>query len=216
MTVTSDAIQAAVVTALTGATVAGANVISPRSWRTPAALMPLLMVQSPSEQKTSLGRSGAAQYNCRVSLRLVGRIYLKVQADDAAAAAALAAIGLLQRQIEVALINNTALRQAGVQQFSSVRIINDVKTEGELVFGELVMDLGLEFYQGPEDFYPIDGDAIDEFAVYADLINLFSATGDFTGDAHATPFVAAAAAPPRTAGPDGRAEGARIVGNLQV
>lgn len=214
MTVSSDTLLAEVVALLT-ADLAGVTVYSPRSWNTPPAGMPEVMAQSPAEKKVSLGRSGASSFNCVMTLRLVGRVYAKVQANDAAAAAALAAVGVLQRAIEVSLINRTELRAAGVQEFQEVRVVTAVKTEGEYVFGELVFDLDLEFYQGPEDFAPIDGSVIDELAIYADLLNLFSPLGDFTADPHATPFADEAAPPPRTSGPDGRAEGAVVKTNLQ-
>lgn len=204
----SAALQDGVVEAIrTGPTAAGANVYSPRTWPTKPDVMPIVLVQSPTEEKTSLGRSGASQFNVVTTVRVVGRVYAKVAGDDAAAVAALAAVGVLQRQIEVAVINNQDLRALGVQQFSFVRIVTQVKTEGEFTFGELVMDFGLEFYQGPEDFHPLASDPMAEIAIYADLVNVFSPSGTFDE----TPFAADATPEPRTEGPDGRPEGMALI-----
>lgn len=204
--VTDDLIQARIVAALTGATAAGANVYTPRTWPTKATAMPFLMVQSPTEEKVSLGRSGPAQFHVTATFRVVGRVYALETGVEQAAQAALAAVGALKRQVEIAVINDGLLHQM-VQKFASVRSITDVKTEGEATFGELVMDFGIEFYQGPEDFAPVEADPIEELAIYADLLNVFSPTGVFAD----TPFADDATAPPRTSGPDGRPEGAALI-----
>lgn len=208
MTVTDDILAGLVADAIRdGATLLGGNVFVPRTWPTEPDGMPIGMVQSPTEEKTSLGRSGAVQFNCVTTVRFVGRVFAKVAGNDQAAIAALAAVGALKRQVEVAVLGNQALRDAGLQKFSWVRSVTDVKTEGGYTFGELVMDFGLEFYQDWSDFHPLDADPFDQVAIYADLINLFSPTGAFDG----TPFADEANPSPRTEGPDGRAEGAALI-----
>lgn len=209
--VTDDILQQGMVDAITGHTAALNNVFSPRSWPTAAGVMPIILVQSPSEEKLSLGRSGASQFTCVTTVRVVARVYAKEGSGDAGAKAALAAVAVLKRQIEVAVLNNQDLRDLGVQQFKRVRSISDVKSEGEVSFGELVMDFDLEFYQGPEDFHPLASDDFNELAIYFDLLNVFSPSGDFEGDPQATPFAADAVPAPRTTGPDGRAEAAAII-----
>lgn len=206
MTVSSATLQALVTAALMGKTAAGARVFTPRTWSTASEDMPLLLVQAPKETKTSLGRSGAPQFTCVTTIRVIGRVYVLAEAGDAGAAAALAAAGDLQRQIEVAVINDFALHRE-VQNFAGVEVVTGVSKDAEQVFGETILDFALEFYQGPEDFAPIDGDPILELAIYADLLNVFSPTGVFDE----TPFAADATPPPRTSGPDGRLEGVALI-----
>lgn len=196
--------------ALDGATLAQGRVFTPRTLTTSPEEMPLLMIQTPAEKKSGKGRSGAPQFDVVVVQRVIGRLSGKARRDDEAAAAMLAALGLWQRQIERAVINNYDLRRA-IQQYVYVDISTDVRTEGEEMLGELIMDFGLETYQGPEDFAPTEGDEIEEIAVFADLVNVFSSTGNFVGQPDATPFADEAQPAPRDAGPDGRAEGAVIV-----
>lgn len=208
MTVTADVLQGLVVAALLGpqggpaATGAGVNVFSPRDWPTTTDEMPIILVQSPSETKESLGRSGAQQFTVTATIRVVARVKALAQTGDQGAMAALAAIGVLQRQIEVAVINDYDLDQV-IQQIASVAVKNGVSSEAEVHVAELVMDFAFEFYQGPEDFAPVVATPIDQLAVFADLVNVFSPTDTF--DPALEPFTAATPAP-RTEGPDGRPE----------
>lgn len=207
MLVTDDILQGLVADALLNKTVAAARVYTPRTWPTTADEMPVLLVQSPSEEKVSEGRVTAQSFTVLATIRIVGRIYAKAGAGDAGAIAAQAALGVLKRQIAIAVINDYEIRRH-IQQYKFVRSMARVDSQqGGLVFGELVMDLGLEFYQGPEDFAPVEGDPLEEIAIYADLLNIFSPTNIFAG----TPFAADATPPPRTSGPDGRAEGAALI-----
>lgn len=192
-------------------TMAQANVYDPRTWPTTLGAMPIILVDTPKETKRGMGRSGGPQFTCVATVRVVGRVTAKASAgDDNAAGACLAAAQLLERQIEVAVVNDYDLKLV-VQQFASVEVETAVRRDGEVLFGETVMLFGLEYFQGPEDFAPNPFSDLEEIALYADLVNVFSSSGDFTGDPHATPFVDQAADPPRTQGPDGRAEGAVIV-----
>jgi hypothetical protein len=192
--------------ALTGHTDAGAAVFVPRSWPTAPSDMPMLGITPGPELKTGEGRSGAPAFTTAAVIRVMGRLTAKAEAGDAGAAALLGAMMVLQRQIERAVINEPNLRRV-IQQFKSVKVTRQIETK-ETIVGDLAMDFEVEFYQPAEDFFPIDGDAIETLAVYADLINVFSPSSDFTGQPDATPFVADASPAPRTSGPDGRAEGA--------
>lgn len=211
MIVTSDTIQDAIVAALTGATAAGANVFTARDWQTPAAQMPVILVQSPNERKETVsGRNGPAAFNVMGTFRIVARVYAKAEAGDAGAMAALAAVQLLQRQIEVAVINAAPIWEL-VQQFSWVEVTNTVKKE-EYHFGELIMDLGLEFYQGADAFAQVVSDPFAELHVFADLVNVYDPAGDYSGTEVSQLFPGAIMPSPRTSGPDGRVEaGAAIV-----
>ncbi len=203
--VTSDLLQDLVVTAITGKTGAADRVYSPRTWPTKVDGGPIILVQSPKEHWQGMGRSGGPQFTSIITMRVIGRLTGAAAAGDPGAQAVLAAVGVLARQIAVAVINDYALKRV-VQAFASVDVVNGVSTEGERPVGEVVMEFGLEVYMGPEDFAPTVCSPIEQLAVYADLVNVFSPTGVFNG----TPFAAAAAPPPRTSGPDGRAEGASL------
>lgn len=213
MTVSADVLQALMIDALTRQDAAGdyptgiaGNWFSPRDWPTTPGEMPIGMVQSPKERKEGLGRSGAPQFTVTTTIRLVARVTAKAATGDAGAMAALSAIATLQRQIEIAVINDYELRRH-IQQYTSVDVVNGVKDEAEYHVAELVMDFALEFYQGPEDFQPTAGTPIEQLTIYADLVNVFSPTGDYSGTDEGLLFPAEIMPSPRTAGPDGRAEG---------
>lgn len=200
MTQTAD-LRAAAVTALTGNTDAAENVFSPLDRPTWAGNYPVVFLQTPDESKESLGPNGAPQFTVTATLRVIARVQENQQKGDAGAAAAELALETLQKQIEVALINNPALMVL-LEQIAFVRVEKSVTGEGEVHLGELKMDIGLQFYQGPEDFYPITGDALEEITVDADLVNVFDPNGTYPNP----PFPDAVEPAPRDEGPDGRAE----------
>ncbi len=206
MTTTADDLVALMVVALTGSTAAANNVFAPRDWPAQLGVMPILKVQSPTERKESLGRSGAQQFNVIATVRVIGNVTALASSGDAGAAAAMAALRVLQRQIEVAIINSYDLTLR-IQQIAFVEIQNRITSEGKQHVGELIMDFGLEFYQGPEDFAPPTISALEEMAIFTDLINVFDPNGDYPAPPVTDPVVPA----PRTSGPDGRAEGAGLL-----
>lgn len=195
--------------AFLGATAAGERVYVPRTWPTEPGTMPLIVLEPGKETQRSKGRS-VPQFDVVGGVRARGRVYAKSGAGDAGAIAALAAACILKRQMEVAIVGRRELRLL-VQSVATVETTVTIGREGEVVFGEVLMEFGLDYYRGPDEFHPTGGDPLEELALYADLLNVFSSTGDFTGQPDATPFVADAAPAPRDAGPDGRAEGAFIV-----
>lgn len=200
MTQTAD-LRTTAAAALTGATDAGANVFSPLDRPTWAGDYPVIFLATPEEQKESLGRSGAPQFTVTATLRITARVQMNQAAKDAGAAQAMVELEKMQRQIEVALINNPALMSL-LQQFAWVRVTKDVSGQGEGNLGELLMDFGLEFYQGPEDFYPIPSSPLEEITVDGDLTNVYDPTGTYASP----PFPSSVEAAPRTEGPDGRME----------
>jgi hypothetical protein len=201
MTTTAATLRAQAVAALTGTTSAGASVFSILDWPTWGGSYPVLYLQTPKEEKESLGPNGAPQFTVTVTLRIQARVQTPALASGAGAANALVALETMQRQIEVALINYTPLMTL-LEQFSSVSVEKKVSAEGDQNLGELEMDVGMQFYQGPEDFYVIPTDALTEITVDADLTNVFDANGTYANP----PFPSSVLPAPRTSGPDGRAE----------
>jgi hypothetical protein len=198
---TSDLLSGLLVTALTGNTGAGANVFAPRDWPTSLGVMPIILVNSPSERKESLGRN-VPQFTVTTTIRVVGRLTAAASTGDAGAGALQAALGVLQRQIEVAVINSYDLTKL-IQQFAFVEVQNKVTSDAEQHVGELTMDFGLEFYQGPEAFFPTASTPLQELRIYSDLVNVFDPTGTYPSP----PFPGSVQPAPRTQGPDGRVEG---------
>lgn len=200
---TSDDVQAAIVAALTGTTVAQDRVYNPRTWPLAPSLYPTILVQSPKERKESKGKNAPA-YDVFATFRLVARVTMKAQAGDAAAVQVLDALAAFQRQIEVAVINNYELYLI-ISEIASVDTVNEVKSEGNQPIGELTMDLQCVFYQGTEMFAPIVPQEITEFAAFADLINRFD-----PAVLYVPPFPYDTTLPPRSTGPDGRVEAGAV------
>lgn len=201
MTTTAD-LRSLAAAALSGATDAGTNVFAARDWPTWNGSYPVLYLQTPIEDKESISRNGAPQFTVTATLRISARVQKPTTTTGTGAAAAVVALETLQRQMEVALINNPAL-MSQLQQFPFVRTEMKVDDDGDQNLAELVMDVGLEFYQGPEDFYPVATVPLEQITVDADLTNVFDATGTYANP----PFPQSVEPAPRTSGPDGRTEG---------
>ncbi|HEX3809605.1 MAG TPA: hypothetical protein VHW02_07860 [Rhizomicrobium sp.] len=205
MTTTSDSLVDLVVAALRNRTGAGANVFVPRTWPTAQDLMPIILVQSPHEEKHSEGRS-APFYTVTTTVRVIARVTALTDNGERGTIAAQGALAKMQRQIEVAVINNAALYQV-IQQISAIRAGTKVSSDGEQPIGELTMDFDLEFVQTAADFAQPDTDPIEEIAIYSDLVNVFDPNGSYSN-----PTLGETVAPaPRTSGPDGRVEAAAIL-----
>jgi len=219
MTTTSD-LRLLSAEGLKGKTIAGNNVFLARTWATWDGSYPILYLHSPSEDMESLGNASAPQFTVTATIRVSARVEVKNLPRNGGAAAALVQLEDIQQQIKMALINFPPLMRR-LQQYPFVRSDIRENSEGETDLAELVMDIGMEFYQGPEDFYPMDAtpapvlDPAAEIAalqpiaplqhmnITTDLTNAFDATGVYDNP----PFPGAVNAAPRTAGPDGRAEG---------
>ena len=153
MTTTAD-LRRLTMQGLMGATNAGDRVFAARTWPIAKGDYPLIYLHSPAEDMESMGRSGAPQFTVTAVIRISARIQLKNMAGNAAAAQSVDDLEVFQQQIKSALINYPPL-MARLQQFAFVRSQIQEDGEGALEMAELVMDIGMEFYQGPEEFYPI-------------------------------------------------------------
>jgi len=151
------------VDALKGKTSVMNNIFSPRDWPTWSGSYPLILVQTPSEEKTSLGKS-APEFNVVSTFQITARVQALATPRDGGGELVEARLIELRKQIERALINNYELTKA-VQQFPFVRSQMSISDEGEYQIGELVMHIGMEFYQGPEDFYPVERFPINDVSL---------------------------------------------------
>ncbi|UPG86853.1 hypothetical protein L2Y94_05725 [Luteibacter aegosomatis] len=190
------------VTALKGATDIGDNVFPIQDWATWSGSYPVAYFQAPEEYMESLGRQGAPQFTVTATLTLMVRIERPAQVDNQGTVNTQVALEAIKGQVLRTLINYPPLQQL-IQQVPFIRSRIDVDGEGAKNLGELSMQIGLEFYQGPEDFYPIPTDVLEEFTVTVDSSNVFDPTGTYPDP----PFPDAVRPAPRTEGPDGRAEG---------
>ena len=159
---TSAALRAIAVTALTGTTSAGSSVYSPLDISSWDHSYPMLIVTTDDEDGDSHGRNGPPQFTVTTTLRVIGRVEQSAEDDDTGAALVLAALETLRDQIKAAVINYPAL-MVELQQFAFFRSRMQTGGKDQTAFhqGQVVVDIGLEFYQGPDDFYQAPTTALE-------------------------------------------------------
>lgn len=153
-------IRKMVVDALIGATDAGGRVFSPRDFPTTRDMYPALLVQTPFDHKHSQGRNTPA-FTTVTTVRISGRVqeYDGETEDDGPMVAELA-LESLREQVDRAVINSYELTR-NIQQFREIRSTIDVSAGGEAHLGQLLYEIDIEYYQGPEDFYPVESGVLD-------------------------------------------------------
>ncbi len=126
----------------------------------------MLLVLLGDEDGDSLGRNGPPQFNVTATLRVVARVEQPAEDDDKGAALAYASLETLRDQIKAALINYTPLMEQ-LQQFPFFR--SRIQVGGQeasaMHQGQLVVDIGLEFFQGPDDFCAPDTNQLSEIDI---------------------------------------------------
>ena len=160
-----------VVTALMGKTNAGNNVFSPLSWSTFANTYPAILVQTIYDEKHSLGPN-APQFTTTTTVLIAVQMQQPAGTTSTTSASsttsttgatstvnegaitAQPALEAIREQAEQAVINSYDLTRQ-IQQFKSIRSRMDLSTcsAGQIV--QLFMEMDIEYYQGPEDFYPV-------------------------------------------------------------
>jgi hypothetical protein len=206
VTTTTHQLMGLAVTALRAAsTGAGDRVYGPRDWPTWRGQYPVVLVQMPREDKEGMGRNGAPQFTVTGTLRITGRVAALGAPDDAGAGAALSAAAVLARQIEIALINASTIMPL-LQQIPFVRTEIALRASGKQHLVEATIEIGLEFYQGADDFAQPELTDLEQVSIYTDLTNVFDPTGTYADP----PFPGSVVPAPRTVGPDGRTEGAGL------
>lgn len=157
------------VSALVGATDAGASVFSPFDWPTDPNAYPVILVTEGDENMESLGPN-APLYDVTTTIDVLARTKSLALVGDAGSAVALAAARNIRKQIKIALINNTSVwvlpnGARRIKQISRVRSHITTSSEGASPIAELSMSFDIEFTQDANDFYPIVGTPIDQIAV---------------------------------------------------
>ena len=201
MTQTADLLALAV-EALQGATLAGDRVYSALTWPTTAAQYPQIYCKTPTEDKESLSRNGGPDFTVTATLKVAARAEVGALPNGQSAALLERQLALMGQQIQVALINNPSLMGL-LQQVPFIRTEMSMTSDGNKELGEIEVAIGLEFFQGADEFYPLPTWPLETLALTGDLINVYDPSGTYADST----FPDAATAAPRTSGPDGRAEG---------
>ncbi len=139
--------------ALRGKTDAEDRIYLTETW--PITTYPAILLQTPLEVKESIGRN-APQFKTITTLRISGHIQLSEGEDQVTVAPS--ALERLCEQIQRAVINSYDLTRQ-IQQFAKVRTtmgIYTAATRSEPSLAEVKVELDLEYYQGPEDFFPLE------------------------------------------------------------
>jgi hypothetical protein len=223
MTVTSADIAARFKGALTTQptpttwpTIAAARVYMPRDWPVQEVDIPILKIGPWTEVKESNGKAGIT-FTTTMHLEVIGEVARAGAENDESAGKVLTALGLFQREIELAIIGDPVLfgglwpaigddpggdRPGLIQQLRSVDTKMATRADGTHHRGAVSMTFEMNFYQGTEDFQlPVTVD-IDHLHLYLDLINVADPSGTYI-----PPIPYPVVPAPRDHGPDGRIEG---------
>ena len=148
-------IRKMVVLALTNTTDAAARVFSPRDWPTSPVEYPALLIQTPFDHKKAMGRN-TPSFTTVTTVRITGRVQeYDGETDDDGAMRAEVALEDLREQVERAVINSYELTRK-IQKYAEVRSTINVDADGEAHMGQLLYEIDIAHYQGPEDFYPVE------------------------------------------------------------
>jgi hypothetical protein len=205
MTQTIDLLISAV-EAMKDHTLAGARVYPVIDWPTTAPHYPVIYCKVPTEEKHSLSRNGGPDFTVTATLKVCARTEVAALPNGQSAAVLLQQLAQLSQQIQVALVNNPVL-MGQVQQVPFIHTEMAITANGNKELGEVEVSIGLEFYQGPEDFFPLPVTPLESMGLTTDLINVFDPSATYVDPL----FPAAATPAPRTSGPDGRPEGGLVL-----
>lgn len=197
-------IRLAALAALTGEHFVGVTIDSPGDWSTPPELVPAILLRAPDDRKESIGK-GAPQFTSICTIEIEARV------GGRTGSAAQDAIEALCLSIEMALLTNNDLIRI-INQVVSVESRTEISSEGRTHFGGARM---LFAFEVPEMFdsygapgalpgEPLTGLPVPlhSFGLHLDAGAPFDARDNYPDSR----FPVAPA--PRTAGPDGRDEGA--------
>ncbi|MFP8706597.1 ATP-binding protein, partial [Enterobacter asburiae] len=78
------------------------------------------------------------------------------------------ALESLREQVERAVINSYELTR-NIQKYAEVRSTINVDSDGEAHMGQLLFEIDIEHYQGPEDFYPVQSVPLEGMDIAVDM-----------------------------------------------
>lgn len=158
-----DLVYQAVLNADTGA---DGRVYKPGDWPTQPDQYPIVKMRLAAENRQSIARSGAPEFVTIATIRIAGEVSAPATIDDVGALAAETNVWRLKREIEVAVINSYPLF-ARIQQVATMQSQLQFTSEAATHLAGVQIDLALEFYEGPEDFAPVDADALEQVELQA-------------------------------------------------
>ncbi|ATW33140.1 ATP-binding protein [Candidatus Williamhamiltonella defendens] len=133
------------------------RVYSPRDWPTRSDLFPLILIQTHSDDKKGIDRN-VPKFNTTTTLRITARVEeFDGESNEDGAMNAEVKLEELQEQILKSLINSYELTRR-IEKYSSVSSRVDIDSSGEGHIGQLLMLVSVEYFQGPDDFYPVISD----------------------------------------------------------
>ena len=134
------------------AAVPSGSIFGVRAYPTQTSQLPQVQLTLPEEEKASISRNAGNQFVVTATIPLVIRVQQPAGPKEAGAAAARGQLADIVRAIETTVIGAPSLQQQ-IQRVLFVRSHGRVDGTGAEIVGERVLMFGLEFYQGPEDFY---------------------------------------------------------------
>ena len=146
------------------ASVPAGSIYGVRAYATQTSQLPQVQLTLPEEEKVSLSRVAGNQFIVTATIPLVITVEKPAGPKEAGAAAARAQLADIVRAIETTVIGAPALQRL-IQRVVFVRSHARVDGSGAEIVGERVWMLGLEFYQGPEDFVVETPVPLEEVAV---------------------------------------------------
>lgn len=162
-----ESMQQLLVAAITGRTDAAERVFTPKTWSTKPDQMPIVLIRYARNDGASLGK-GEIQFETIDTVQIVLQVAKLPNAQDDAILAAEAEAWRIQRQIEAAIFQTGKLG-GEIEQFPFIRRGIARNSDGQQTIVEIQTELGLKYYQGPEDLGLLfDGETIGQ-APFDDL-----------------------------------------------
>lgn len=154
-------VHAAIVAANTDA---GGQVFKPGDWPTQDGQYPIIKMRLVLEDRQSLARSGEPQFITVATIRLSQEVSAPARLDDLGATEAEAKAWRLKRQCDAAIVNSYPLTSV-IQRIVSMRSQLAFNSDAATHLAGIQTDIALEFYEGAENFAPVEADDIDEVHV---------------------------------------------------
>ncbi|MBO9647362.1 MAG: hypothetical protein J7605_02545 [Variovorax sp.] len=190
------------------AKVAGITLVSPGDWPTPPEKLPAVLVNAPTEQKTSVNR-GMPEFRTLISIVVQGQVTASTaeEVQDR--------IEDLAYRVEEAIFKGYWINSL-IEQFASVQTDVECTADGKRQLAGFRMTIGCETFEAfepttapppPQGTWPPADPALaplESVGIHVDTTAPFDATGTYPSP----PFPDAVLPAPRTSGPDGRDEGA--------
>jgi hypothetical protein len=188
-----------VVAALAKLTTPGVDVQDSPDWPTPPEKLPAVLVSTGRERKEGLAKS-------MPNFTTLATVQLEARIEGANRIAARDGIEALCYDIENTLLCSHDL-VAFVQRVASIDTEMVITAEGKRHIGAAKLLMVCEMFEAfdPTQIQPLNFPALQSMGVHLDLTNVFDPSGTYPAPT-APPYTPTAA--PRTAGPDGRDEGA--------